>query len=295
MAGDPDDAGGQQGKQKALNRLGLLEAGLVVRLVLFLGGVGIMLGMLGALQKKMIYFPAYELEADPAAAGLDFENVHVTTSDGLKLHGWFVPRAGAETTLFFLHGNAGNISHRLDNIVRLHKLGMNVFILDYRGYGHSEGAPDEKGLYRDADAGFSYLLAREDIDREHLAVFGRSLGGAVAVDLCSRVDCRRLILESTFTNTADMAREIFFLPLGPLLTERFDSINKISKIGCPLLQFHGTRDEVIPYKLGNKLFQAASRPKWFVDIPGAGHNDTYVKGDAPYFEKIRTFLTTSSL
>ena len=247
--------------------------------------------MLGAIERKMIYYPTAELEITPAALGLQYEDVFLTASDGVKLHGWFIPCAGARGTLFFLHGNAGNISHRVDNAARLHNKGMNVFILDYRGYGLSEGKPAEKGLYLDAEAGHAYLHTRGDLDRERIAVFGRSLGGAVAVDLCARRNCKRLILESTFSSTADMARELFpWLPVGRFLTERFDSVGKIGKVKGPLLQFHGTRDEVVPFKLGQKLHQAAPGPKEFIPIRGAGHNDTYEKGGEAYFEKIRDFL-----
>ena len=247
--------------------------------------------MLGSIEKKMIYYPTAELEGTPATMGLDYEDVFVRTADGVKIHGWFVPCADAKVTLLFLHGNAGNISHRVDNVARLHNLGMNVFILDYRGYGLSEGKPAEKGLYLDAEAGYAYLHTREDVDRERIAVFGRSLGGAVAVDLCSRKNCHQLILESTFSSTADMARQIFpYLPVGRFLSERFDSVDKIKGIKGPLLQFHGTRDEVVPFKLGQKLFQAAPGPKEFVPIRGAGHNDTYEVGGQAYFEKIRAFL-----
>ncbi len=247
--------------------------------------------MLTFLQKKMIYFPSPDLEITPDRMGLVYEDVFLNTSDGVRIHGWYVPAPGAKTTLLFLHGNAGNISHRLDNVRRLHDQGINVFIIDYRGYGRSRGSPGEQGLYRDAGAALRHLQERADVNRERIAVFGRSLGGAVAVDICSREDCMKLILESTFTSTADMARAIFpFLPLGPFLTERFDSESKIVNVRAPLLQFHGTDDEVVPFRLGQKLFRTAPGPKKFVSIPGAGHNDTYERGGPRYFETIRSFL-----
>ena len=244
-----------------------------------------------SIQKKMIYHPWPDLEATPDRVGLQYEDVFLDASDGVRIHGWYVPAPEARTTLLFLHGNAGNISHRLDNVRRLHRLELNVFIVDYRGYGRSEGTPDEQGLYRDARASLAYLQGRPDVNPDRIAVFGRSLGGAVAVDLCSRQDCHKLILESTFTSTADMARSIIpFFPLARLLTERFDSEGKIARIRAPLLQFHGTHDEVVPFRLGERLHRAAPEPKRFVPIPGAGHNDTYERGGAWYFETIRAFL-----
>jgi len=186
-----------------------------------------------SLQRKMIYHPWPDLVAAPDRAGLAYEDVFLDVEDGIVIHGWYVPAPGARTTLLFLHGNAGNISHRLDNVRRLHEQGLNVFIIDYRGYGRSSGSPHEQGLYRDARASLAYLQGRPDVRPDRIAVFGRSLGGAVAVDLCSRESCSKLILESTFTSTADMARSIFpFFPLARLLTERFDSESKIRGIGA---------------------------------------------------------------
>ena len=150
----------------------------------------------------------------------------------------------------------------------------------------------EKGLYQDAEAAFSHLLSRSDVDPRRIAVFGRSLGGAVAVDLCCQASCQRLILESTFTSMADMSRAIFpFLPMGRILPEKYASESKIKDIQIPLLQFHGINDEIIPFKLGRALFESAPGPKQFVPIPGAGHNNTYEVGGSWYFEKIREFLT----
>jgi hypothetical protein len=257
-------------------------------LVLFAGG----LIMFGFLERKMTYYPTRALETTPSAVGLDYEDVGIRTADGVRIHGWFVPCSDSRTTLLFFHGNAGNIGDRVENLKLLHDLGLNVLIVDYRGYGRSEGSPREEGLYRDADAAFSYLRSRQGVDPARIAVFGRSLGGAVAVDLCSRVDCWRLVLEGAFTSAADMAREIFpLLPLGHLLTERFASIEKISRVRAPLLQFHGTLDEVIPMELGWRLFRAAGEPKEFVPVPGAGHNDVWTVGGKEYGEKIQAFLS----
>jgi fermentation-respiration switch protein FrsA (DUF1100 family) len=251
-------------------------------------------GMWSTLQRKMIFFPTSTLTYTPADVGLHYEDVQIPISDHVTLHGWMVPYAGAETTLLFFHGNAGNIGDRVENVKRLHDIGLQVFIFDYRGYGQSGGKPSERGLYEDAQAAYAHLTSRDDVNPERIAIFGRSLGGAVAVDLSSRVHCWRLILESTFSSAGDMAAHMIpFLPMGRLITERFESNSKIDKVRAPLLQFHGTQDEIVPYKLGEKLFQAAPEPKEFVPIRGATHNDTYLVGGRPYFEKIRQFLSES--
>jgi fermentation-respiration switch protein FrsA (DUF1100 family) len=249
-------------------------------------------GMWSTLQRRMIFFPAKVLEYTPADLGMAYEDVRIRTSDGVALHGWMVPSDGSDVTLLFFHGNAGNIGDRVDNVRKLHDIGIRVFILDYRGYGLSEGSPSEKGLYEDAQAAYAHLLSRPDVNPERIAIFGRSLGGAVAVDLASRRPCWRLILESTFTSAADMAGHLLpFLPTSRLITERFDSASKIDRVRAPLLQFHGTQDEIVPYRLGEKLHALAPEPKEFVPIPGATHNDTYLVGGQAYFEKIRSFLT----
>lgn len=272
--------------------IGWMVAGLLLCIVAYTWGGR---GMWSTLQRKLIYFPTTALEYTPADLGMAYEDIRIRTPDGVMIHGWMIPSAGSEVTLLFLHGNGGNIGDRVDNLRRLHDLGLGVFILDYRGYGLSEGSPSEQGLYEDAQAAWAYLISREDINPERIAIFGRSLGGAVAVDLATRVPCWRLILESTFTSTADMALQILpFPPLARLMTERFDSAGKIGNVRAPLLQFHGTRDEIVPFKLGQKLFQAVPGPKEFVPIPNATHNDTYLVGGMAYFEKIRSFLSGST-
>jgi fermentation-respiration switch protein FrsA (DUF1100 family) len=276
-------------KSQAWRVIGTLGVCVIIVVVAYTWGVR---GMWSTLQRKMIFFPTSALTYTPADVGLHYEDVHIQTSDGVALHGWLVPCAGAKATLLFFHGNAGNIGDRVENVKRLHDLGLQVFILDYRGYGRSEGRPSERGLYEDAQAAYAHLASRDDVDPERIAIFGRSLGGAVAVDLSSRVPCWRLILESTFSSAPDMAaRMIPFLPMGRLITERFESKSKIDKVSAPLLQFHGTQDEIVPYALGERLFQAAREPKEFVPIRGATHNDTYLVGGRPYFEKIKQFLS----
>jgi hypothetical protein len=249
-------------------------------------------GCLDMLEDRFIFFPDPHLVATPAAVGLAYEEVHFTTADGVQLHGWFVPARGAQWTLLWFHGNAGNISHRLDNLQRLHqRLGISVFLFDYRQYGRSQGKISESGTYVDADAALQTLQQRMDIDPAAILLFGRSLGSAVAVDLARRAPSRALILESPFTSVPDMAAAVFpWLPIGSWLRTRYDSLGKIPQVTVPLLVLHGDRDDVVPFAHGQRLFAAANEPKTFYTIPGASHNDTYLVGGEPYWQAWERFL-----
>jgi fermentation-respiration switch protein FrsA (DUF1100 family) len=189
--------------------------------------------------------------------------------------------------MLFCHGNAGNVSHRLENVAHLLTAGFQVLLFDYRGYGHSTGQPSEKGLFEDAAAAWSALDDRADASRPRI-IFGRSLGGAVAVDLASRVDADGLIIESTFTSIRSLARLFLPLPL-PDLPVKYDSLSKIGEISTPLLVVHGERDELVPFADGQALYEAAREPKSWFPIRGAGHNDTYVVGGKAYFSRLAAF------
>ena len=255
--------------------------------------LALLLGMAytGMFENHFIYFPLRELEADPSSLGLPFGEVYFATQDGVRLHGWFVP---GESNWIWLwcHGNAGNISHRLQNLALLHQeLGVNIFLFDYRGYGRSAGKPSEKGTYLDAEAALAYLDSREDVDSKRIIYFGRSLGAAVAVELATRKPPAALILESPFPSVPYMARHLYpFLPVWPLLRTRYDSLSKIRQIDVPLLVLHGDRDDIVPLEAGRKLFEAAGTDKSFCPIRGAGHNDTYLVGGQAYFDELRRFI-----
>ena len=240
-------------------------------------------------------FPDPLLIGDPSHFGLRYEDVWIEASDGTRLHGWYVEAQDHEIArMLFLHGNAGNISHRLENVYLLCREGISVFIVDHRGYGKSEGRPNEQGLYMDADASLRHLLEERGTPGERVVVFGRSLGGAVAVDLASRHEIGALILESTFTSVVDLASVFFpFLPMGHILHTRFASIEKIGGVTCPKLHIHGSADELIPYDNGRRLFEAAPEPKRFYEIPGASHNDTYVVGGREYLGELVGFIRGS--
>jgi fermentation-respiration switch protein FrsA (DUF1100 family) len=239
---------------------------------------------------RVIFQPSPGVDLTPEDLGIEAESVFLESEDGVRIHTFFLPSPGANRSLLFLHGNAGNSSHRLPNAAELAALGTDVLLLEYRGYGLSEGRPTEAGVYADARAGLEYLRASRGLPLERVVVFGRSLGGAVAVDLAANRPLAGLILESTFTSAADVARAAIGIPIGALIGRRFSSDEKIARVRCPILFFHGDRDRIIPFGLGQRLFAAAPEPKAFETIAGAGHNDTTLVGGARYFERIRRFL-----
>jgi len=247
--------------------------------------------MLSRFIESQIFFPDPFLICTPAEAALDYEDVRFEAADGVRLHGWLVPAEDNSPLLLFCHGNAGNVSHRVDNIRRLHDIGLSVFIFDYRGYGQSSGRITEAGFYLDAEA--AYAKAREYADQASLklVLFGRSLGGIAAVHLGAQCQSSGLILESTFTHMAGMAAVHFPLPVpASLLQNRLNALDKIGRIKAPILFFHGDRDAIAPIGLGRELFDAAKARKEFITISGADHNDTYFVGGSQYFNKIRSFV-----
>jgi fermentation-respiration switch protein FrsA (DUF1100 family) len=241
--------------------------------------------------ESQIFFPDPTLEFSPTEFGLEFEDIRFETSDGIGLHGWLIPAERHGPLLLFFHGNAGNISHRVHNIYQLNKSGISVFIIDYRGYGLSEGKISEKGFYLDAEAAYLKAVDLAAEEERKLIIFGRSLGGVAAVHVAHARPCEGVILESTFTNLAGMARAHFpFLIKEKALQKRFNSVDKIGTVKAPILFFHGDRDDIVPIELGQALFEAAPEPKEFVTLPGAGHNDTYVVAGPGYFEKFTSFV-----
>jgi uncharacterized protein len=253
--------------------------------------MGLTTEALNRLIEAQIFFPDPYLVGTPRDEGLAFQDLRFQTQDGLTLHGWLVPADPSLGLILFCHGNAGNISHRLDNIRRLHEIGLTVFIFDYRGYGLSGGRITEAGFYLDAEA--AYELARQHADREKLklVLFGRSLGGIATVYLASQRQCSGVILESTFTNLGAMAKIHFPLPVPEsLLRSRLNSVDRIGRVTARMLFFHGDCDAIVPISLGQELFEAANGQKEFVVIPGSGHNDTYFVAGSAYFRKFRAFV-----
>jgi fermentation-respiration switch protein FrsA (DUF1100 family) len=240
-------------------------------------------------QDRLLYFPTRRLAAAPAAFGLEADEVKVAAEDGVRLHGWWI-RSGGLRVLLFFHGNAGNIADRLDRartIVR--RFGLDVLLVDYRGYGRSGGSPSEEGLYRDARA--VYRTAVEGGFRpERILLFGESLGSAVAIDLARRWPCAGVILETPFLSVPALAREHYpFVPAW-LVRSGFDNLAKIADVSAPKLLLVAEHDEVVPAAHGRRLYEQARGTRELFVIPGAHHNDTYVVGGEPYWKAWERFL-----
>jgi fermentation-respiration switch protein FrsA (DUF1100 family) len=263
-------------------------------------------------ESRFIYFPAKYPEGDwrvrePRAVEgrttTRVEDVWLTAADGVRLHAWhaapLVGRSGAlepvsaDRTVLFLHGNAGNVSHRYEIIERFASLPANVLALDYRGYGRSHGMPSEEGLYRDAQAAWDYLTKARGVPANRVVIYGESLGGAVAVDLASKVQPCALVVQSSFTSIADMAAEV--MPFVPrfLVRTKMNSLEKIARVRAPVLVVHSPADDIVPYKLGRKLYEAAPEPKRFHEIKDAPHNLTHDIGGAAYLAALRDFVDSS--
>jgi fermentation-respiration switch protein FrsA (DUF1100 family) len=250
---------------KTVGQLILVAGGLYLALVFYLYWN----------QGNMIHLPdmpSRQLAATPQQIDLSYEAVNLTTADGVRLTGWFVPREQPRATVLFFHGNAGNMSHRLDTLEFLHELELAVFIFDYRGYGESEGRPSESGLYRDAQAAWCYLTETRGIPGHEILLFGRSLGGAVAAYLAERHEAMGLVLESTFTSVPELAAQLYpWVPVGSLSRYRYDSASRLPNIDMPVLIIHSPDDEIIPFSHSQTLYELAKEPKCFVEIQGS-HN-----------------------
>ena len=245
-------------------------------------------------QSRFIFFPLRQIEATPAIIGLPYETVQFEAEDGVRLSGWFIPAEEAKHVVLFFHGNAGNISHRLESIALFHRLGLSIFIIDYRGYGQSEGSPSEDGTYRDAAAAWQYLTEERNIATDQIIIFGRSLGGAVATWLAHNHPPKALIIESTFTSVPDMGvRQYPFLPIRLLARIHYNSLERIPQINVPILIVHSSEDEIIPYSHGQQLFQAANEPKRFLQLRG-GHNEGFIISGQHYERALKAFIDSYS-
>lgn len=244
-------------------------------------------------QGKMVFLsnlPGRALVASPADVGLDYEDVALTSSDNERLHGWYVPAADSRGVLLFFHGNAGNISHRLDSIEIFHQLGMDTLIIDYRGYGQSSGKPTEQGTYLDAEAAWNYLVDERGVATNRIVVFGRSLGGAIGAWLGTQHTPAAMIIESSFTSGIDMARRLYpFLPARLITRLRYPVAEYASRLECPVLVVHSRDDEIIPFAMGQSIYAAVPQRKSFLELRG-DHNGGFYISRHDYLPGLDTFI-----
>jgi len=258
--------------------------------------------MLYIMQPKFLYGPVREVAYAPSELELDFEDVTFKSSDGLRLSGWYIPaplemnhqveptqlRSGlltgpeedSEFTVLFCHGNGGNIAHRLDSINILHDLGLSCFIFDYRGYGSSEGKPNEQGTYLDAGAAYKWLREEKKISPDNIIIFGRSLGGSIAAQLAGQVKARALVIESAFTSYADIGQKFYpYMPVRWFARFSYRTIDYVKNVDCPVMLIYSRNDDIVPFEFGPELYKAANDPKEFVEIFGSHNNGFLVSGE----------------
>lgn len=263
---------------------------MVTLLVALLVAYGVGMGVVYFGQERLLYQPEASggRFGNPSDIGLAYEDVWLDTSDRERVHAWFVKTRAPRGTLLYCHGNAGNISHRLESLRIFAALGLDVLIFDYRGYGASSGKPSEAGTYLDAATAWAWLADRRPANR--ILIFGRSLGAAVALDLATQVKAGGLILESPFTSIPDLGAEFYpFLPVRLLARYAYDNLAKIPGLKTPLLLVHSTQDEMIPFRHGQALFSAAPEPKQMLEIRG-GHNDGFIVSGPLYRDGLAAFL-----
>jgi fermentation-respiration switch protein FrsA (DUF1100 family) len=250
---------------------------------------------MSVLDRIFVYHPyAWEDRNWARSSGLPLEDVWFKAEDGTKLFGWYVESSSATPVVLWCHGNAGNITHRLENLRELYRIGLSVFLFDYRGYGKSEGLPSEDGLYMDAMGAYQYLIQTRRIPHSRVVLFGRSLGGAVAGEVAARKPASCLILESCFPSIEAVAKYHYRgLPVHWLLSSSFRLADRLPVLSLPKLFVHGDRDEIIPVVLGDQVFQAAKPPKEFYVVKGADHNDLPFVGGRPYFSKLHEFIAST--
>jgi hypothetical protein len=264
--------------------------------LLLVAGVGyaLFVGLIYLSQHRLLYLPyvpGRTLVMTPEDVDMPYEDVELNASDGTRLHGWFVPGEGPNVLIFF-HGNAGNISHRLGSIRQFRALGLSVLIIDYRGYGQSDGRPTEAGTYLDAEAAWAYLTGERGVRPDDIVVFGRSLGGSVAARLAGTHRPAGLIVESAFTSVPDIASELYrFIPARYLSRFQYDTREYVREARCPVLIVHSREDEIIPFHHGEAIFAATGEPRTFLELRGS-HNEAPFDSGGRYLEGLRNFLNS---
>jgi fermentation-respiration switch protein FrsA (DUF1100 family) len=247
-------------------------------------------------QDHLIYLPhmGREVAGTPAALGVPYDDFTISTDDGEKLSVWWVPAANPRGAVLLLHGNAGNISHRIDYALMFRTLGYATLLVDYRGYGKSSGKPSEEGTYKDADAAWRWLTRTRGIAERDIVVFGESLGGGVASWIASRHTPRALVLASTFTSAVNLAAEIYwFLPVRLISRYNYPTLERLAQVHAPVLIIHSPGDDIIAFSHGQRLYAAAREPKAFLELSG-GHNDGFVFRRPEWVQALGAFLETAT-
>lgn len=270
--------------QRRRGRKWIARAALFLAVVLFT-----VIVLFSFVENSLVFFPARYPAGDWEPAGLAFEDAWFQAADGTRLHGWYVPHRNPSAVILFAHGNGGNLTGWAEDMRAIHdRVGASVMIFDYRGYGRSEGSPNEQGILQDARAARAWLAERAGVEERDIVLMGTSIGGGVMVDLAARDGARALVLQNTFTSLPEVAKYHFgWLPTGMLMRNRLDSAAKIGRFRGPLLQSHGDVDTIVPYALGKKLFEQANEPKQFVTLGGFNHNDLH---SSEYFLVLRQFI-----
>jgi fermentation-respiration switch protein FrsA (DUF1100 family) len=268
--------------KKVLTSFAVVVSALVVVVAALLGHV-----LLN--QNSLVYFPDRHVRFTPGDLGMAFEDVHLTTSDGVSLAAWFVPARRSRGAVIFCHGNAGNMGDRVAKLRLLNDLGLSVLAFDYRGYGQSEGQPSEEGTALDMDAAVAHVVDARGVPLDRVVFYGESLGGAVAIAAATRHRPGALVLESTFTSARDMARHHYPFVPGFLVRIGFDSLTRIRTLSCPKLILHSPQDHIVPFEMGRDLFDAAPEPKYFADLVG-DHNSGGILESREAFETLTAFL-----
>src|SRR5712691_4251916 len=252
-----------------------------------------LLVLIWTMQRRLMYFPTAGVPTPEEIGLADVEPVTFETTDGLTLSGWFVASSGPapRVTVLVFNGNAGNRAHRGPLAAALHRQGLQVLLVDYRGYGGNPGAPTERGLAADSRAARAYLAGRADVDASRIVYFGESLGTAVAIDLAVEHQPAALVLRSPFTSAADVGQHHYpFLPVRLLLRDQFAAIDQIRRIRVPLLVIAGGHDRIVPIESSRRLYDTAVAPKTLLVLPDADHNDDELLAGEEMIRAIVRFL-----
>ena len=247
-------------------------------------GLGLMLFFR---QSAILFQPYRDYAYMPEDVGMDYEAVTLQTADGQSIVGWYIPAedGAGKWTVLFCHGNAGNISHRLDTLELIHDMGLNCLIVDYRGYGQSTGKTTERGTLLDIRAGWDWLVNEKQISPAGIILFGRSLGGSVAAIVAKEVEPAAVIIESTFTSFVAAGKHYYpWLPVRLFVRFDYNTLGAVKELQCPVFVAHSPDDEIVPYKFGKQIFEAANEPKLFRDLKG-GHNEGFYN-NADLYKKI---------